>query len=100
MNAEIQKHVMVLDKVHDSGAEEWYCPTCGRRFLMQWPPQYKKIVLDEGDASAIHSGGNTQVDGLPAEMEADAENIDVDAASLSPYEDWMDHIDFNRLWGD
>ncbi len=48
---------MELVTTHSTGAEEWYCPTCGRRFLMQWPPEYKKIVLDAGDQSAIHTGG-------------------------------------------
>jgi hypothetical protein len=51
-----EHHQMVLETTHSSGAEEWYCPTCGRRFLMQWPPTYKKIVLETGDEYAIHSG--------------------------------------------
>jgi DNA-directed RNA polymerase subunit RPC12/RpoP len=42
---------------HDSGAEEWHCPTCGRRFIVQWKPNYKKITLVEGDVEAVHSGG-------------------------------------------
>lgn len=53
-----QRHEMVLDATHPSGAEEWYCPTCGRRFMLSWPPQYKKIVLNVGDELASHSGGN------------------------------------------
>jgi hypothetical protein len=51
-----EHHEMVLETTHASGAEEWYCPTCGRRFLMQWPPTYKKIVLESGDEEALHSG--------------------------------------------
>src|SRR5262245_43265444 len=51
-----EHHAMVLETTHSSGAEEWYCPTCGRRFLMQWPPTYKKIVLEAGDEEALHSG--------------------------------------------
>jgi hypothetical protein len=51
-----EHHEMVLETTHSSGAEEWYCPTCGRRFLMQWPPAYKKIVLESGDEEALHSG--------------------------------------------
>ena len=54
---EQQKHEMVLEITHPSGAEEWYCPTCGRRFLLNWPPAYKKIVLNAGDKLASHSGG-------------------------------------------
>jgi hypothetical protein len=51
------QHEMHLEMTHPSGAEEWACPTCGRRFLMQWPPEYKKVVLETGDEYAYHSGG-------------------------------------------
>jgi len=37
--------------------EMWYCPTCGRKFIMTWPPHYKKIILEPGDETAIHTGG-------------------------------------------
>lgn len=52
-----QQHEMVLEKTHLSGTDEWYCPTCGRRFLLSWPPEYQKTILDIGDELAIHSGG-------------------------------------------
>ena len=51
-----QSHEMQLESTRPSGAEEWYCPTCGRRFLLNMPPEYRKIILDAGDESAIHSG--------------------------------------------
>lgn len=51
------KHTMRLEKTHESGAQEWYCPTCGRRFLMTWPPNYHKVVLEPGDEYAVHTGG-------------------------------------------
>ena len=51
-----QSHEMQLETTHPSGAEEWYCRTCGRRFLLNMPPEYKKTILDVGDESAIHSG--------------------------------------------
>lgn len=54
---EQQKHEMVLALTHPSGAEEWSCPTCGRRFLLSWPPSYKKIILEAGDELASHSAG-------------------------------------------
>jgi hypothetical protein len=61
-----EHHQMNLIATHPSGAEEWHCPTCGRRFLMQWPPKYKKLVIESGDEYAIHSGskGEAQL-GLP-----------------------------------
>jgi hypothetical protein len=51
-----QQHEMLLDKVHSSGAEEWYCPECGRRILRRVPPTQTMIILEPGDLSAIHSG--------------------------------------------
>jgi hypothetical protein len=59
--SEQQHHIMCLVETHASGAEEWSCPTCGRRFLLQWPPMYQKTVLDPGDQHATHSGSK---DGL------------------------------------
>jgi hypothetical protein len=50
-------HTMELARTYVSGAEEWHCPTCGRRMIMQWPPKYKKIVLEPGDEQASHAGG-------------------------------------------
>jgi hypothetical protein len=55
--ADSQPHEMQLVRTHSSGAEEWFCPTCGRRFLMHWPPSYKKIILETGDEYAAHVGG-------------------------------------------
>jgi hypothetical protein len=51
-----EKHDMQLVSTDSSGAEEWYCPTCGRRFLLRWPPNYKKVVLEPGDEQAVHNG--------------------------------------------
>lgn len=53
----IQNHEMRLETTHPSGTEQWYCPTCGRRFLLDWPPHYQRVILDVGDDTAIHSGG-------------------------------------------
>lgn len=55
MQKSIRKHDMELVQVHSSGAEEWCCPICERRFIIQWPPHYQKIVLETGDEYAFHS---------------------------------------------
>ena len=55
--SEQQHHTMCLVDTDASGAEEWFCPTCGRCFLLRWPPMYRKTVLDPGDQQATHSGG-------------------------------------------
>jgi hypothetical protein len=48
---------MILTGSGESGAEEWVCPTCGRRMLLRWPPHYEKLILEHGDEAAIHVGG-------------------------------------------
>jgi len=56
-----EHHEMVLAVTHPSGAEEWFCPVCGRRFLLKWPPAYQKIVLEPGDEYAAHSGSKGEM---------------------------------------
>jgi hypothetical protein len=53
---------MILTGSGESGAEEWVCPTCGRRMLLRCPPHYEKLILEHGDEAAIHIGGKG---GLP-----------------------------------
>ena len=52
-----ERHIMILNDRADSGAEEWVCPSCGRRMLLRWPPDYESLVLEHGDDTAIHVGG-------------------------------------------
>ncbi|TVZ05010.1 hypothetical protein EAS64_10320 [Trebonia kvetii] len=57
MNTVTEKHEMVLSSRVESGEEEWTCLRCGRRLLLPWPPHLEKLVLDQGDVTAIHVGG-------------------------------------------
>ena len=50
-------HTMVLVGPRQPGAEEWFCPACGRRLLMEWPPRYAKLVVEPGDEAVTHVGG-------------------------------------------
>jgi hypothetical protein len=50
-------HEMVLVGHTESGAEEWQCPTCGRRTALRWPPRYERTVLARGDDTVAHVGG-------------------------------------------
>ena len=93
-----KRHEMILEKTHETGAEEWYCPTCGRRLLMTWPPEYKKIILCTGDELAIHSGGTGCADGTPPETVQTEEVQPINEESLAIWEDWMDRVDFESLW--
>jgi hypothetical protein len=56
MNSAQNQHTMSIAREFPDGTQEWVCPTCGRRILMQWPPQYKRTVLEAGDENASHSG--------------------------------------------
>jgi len=111
-NAHPQDHTMVLVTTHDSGAEEWYCPTCGRRFLMQWPPNYKRTVLDAGDENATHSGGKGGVSmrrpqvspyqaaeniAPPEALEGVSQSIE-EEPGLDNWAELLDKIDFESWW--
>jgi hypothetical protein len=50
------QHRMRRTETWPSGAEEWWCPACGRRLLLGWPPSHHKLVLDAGDELAAHTG--------------------------------------------
>lgn len=66
---------MILSGTRESGAEEWTCPTCGRRVVFRWPPQYEKLVLEYGDVDAVHVGskGGLRISGLAVAPVAAAE---------------------------
>jgi hypothetical protein len=49
-------HEMILAETRDTGAEEWWCPTCGRRMMLRWEP-FEKVVLGRGNEWAVHTGG-------------------------------------------
>lgn len=99
-------HKMVLVTTHPSGADEWHCPACGRRVLIQWPPNYKKIVLESGDEYAIHSGGKGGITfGAPQltqESENSTQDSDIlsarDKARLVEWDQWLSGMGFENLW--
>ena len=100
-----QQHEMILEKTGPSGTEEWYCPTCGRRMLIDWKPKFEKTILNVGDDYAIHSGakgglrmGSVQakpVDVVNQEDEPQPFNEDF---RLTPWARWLDSVDFENLW--
>lgn len=100
-----EQHAMVLEQTHPSGADEFYCPTCGRRILIQWPPVYKKTVLEEGDLFAAHSAdkgglgmGAPGASGLATSRDQaqEGDDLPLDHPSLDPWADWADHFDFGN----
>jgi hypothetical protein len=58
MTAPGRQHEMMLEERQASGAESWWCPTCGRRLVLRWSPAYEKLVLARGDEHALHVGGS------------------------------------------
>jgi hypothetical protein len=85
------KHQMVLSGRSELGAEEWACPRCGRRLLLRWPPQLERLVLEQGDVTAIHVGGKGGVQ---------AGGITAAAAPGSTERQWADDTGADRQWLD
>ena len=100
--AENHAHVMTLMSTHPSGAEEWQCPTCGRRFVMQWPPRYKRIVLKAGDEMVRHTASKgclrfTGFEVTPPSVlgNTSVKDEDDNPASLNVWSDWLDQLNFD-----
>lgn len=92
-------HEMTLEKTHRSGMEEWYCPTCGRRFVMQWPPAHRMITLEAGDKDTRHnvSRSHSRIGSRQGEQ-PEATDL-IDESRLIPWLKWMEQADFDSLWG-
>lgn len=56
---ELEQHQVYLETVHPSGAEQWYCPTCGRRLVLNFPPGTETLILERGDKYALTWGNST-----------------------------------------
>jgi hypothetical protein len=102
LNEEQQRHSMILQTTHESGADEWFCPICGRRFLLQMVPKFKKIVLEAGDEYAYHSAAKGNLDAAFATSEMDSNSFlaqddlePLDERYLAPWKEWMDKVDFD-----
>ena len=84
-------HEMILDEVYPSGAEMWSCPICGRKFVMQWPPSYKRIILNEGNSGVVHNGGKggLKMGGVVVEKQPD----------MSTWSDFVNGLDLDNMVG-
>lgn len=93
-------HTMVLRGTHVSGAEEWYCPQCGRRFIMQWPPNYKRVILEAGDEYAYHTASKGGLQFGRVALTPHGNRTDENDASdqtedgLEVWSEWADQLDF------
>ena len=100
--AHTEQHMMELDKTYESGAEEWVCPICERRFVVQWPPKYKKIILESGDEHAMHSGGKGGILMQPPQLHNNGKNGVNGEKEPNLSDEWhaaLDELDFSD-WPD
>ena len=102
-----QRHEMILEKTYPTGADEWYCPVCGRRMLIHWEPEFKKTLLEVGEDSAIHSAskgalatGSSQADAADFPARQEAAQLSNEDPRLNPWLTWLEKIDFESLWDD
>jgi hypothetical protein len=89
-------HEMICEKTHVSGVEEWYCPVCGRRFLVQWPPAYKMIVLEQGEKDTRHN--LSKVNSRTVQVKQTEEIEVIEEFRLIPWLKWMEKVEFDSLW--
>ncbi len=94
-----ETHVMLHEGKLETGEDQFYCPTCGRRLLLQWPPNYKKTVLEPGDEYAMHSAGKGGLQMGSAHITQEPELSADDDRRLSQWTAWLDNLDFSGLTG-
>lgn len=108
MEGEPERHRMVLMGSREAGTDEWYCPICGRRFLMKWPPNYHRTILEAGDETAVHCSSSGELEILAAQTDQEEAGSSSDDPSpddpslddpyLAPWQVWMDQVDFESRW--
>ena len=95
-----KQHAMQLVTTRPTGEEEWQCPRCGRRVLMQWTPSFERTILEAGDEYVVHSGskGDLQL-GSPQLVEDEETTLSSDLrANINEvldaidFDDWPDEI--------
>ena len=91
-----ERHEMVLEMTHASGAEEWHCPTCGRRILLLVPPKNEMVIVEPGDPYASHSGsiGGLRI-GAAQVKEHDGKPEEISEESLRPWIKALEDLDLN-----
>jgi len=101
---EAPQHAMRLVHTHASGAEEWSCPQCGRRFVMAWAPSFKRIVLEVGDETVAHSGAKDTPGfslRLGPSVAPEGDSMPRDGTSLTDdMRDWLRDAGFEDWWGE
>lgn len=104
---EQEQHEMVLAGTLPSGAEEWSCPICGRRVLINWGPKFKRTIVASGNPDATHSGFKQNIQmqdftiasgGQASSYEYNEDvNLNIDENRLTPWESWLDKNGFDDM---
>ena len=89
-----QNHEMQLVATHSSGAEEWLCPECGRRFVAQWEPNFRRVILEPGDEMMAHK---SQWEGLQEQIlvNPSEDNVPDDIQLSDVWKKLLDKLDFD-----
>ncbi|MBI5564194.1 MAG: hypothetical protein HY870_04825 [Chloroflexi bacterium] len=99
MMSDSHPHQMRLRTTYPSGAEEWDCPTCGRRFIMQWSPRHKRIVLEAGDAHVAHAGGKGGLMMGTVQIQPSEQSLlPEDDLRLDLWQTWFNSDDAAQWW--
>ena len=94
----MQQHEMYLENTHASGAQEWICPICFRRFLLHLQPRSNKItmlVLEEGDVFASHIGNKDSNQIQVTEIEISDDEPELPEELLKALEEALKDVDFD-----
>lgn len=97
-NSHHEQHTMILETTYPSGSEEWYCPVCSYRIILNWPPDYKKIVLEYGNEHALHACTKGGSDMLSTQIGFKLKKSPDSDEGLAPWQNWMDNNNFENLW--
>jgi len=81
---ESEHHEMHLETTYPSGAEQWSCPTCGRRFVVRWLPACSMTILDFGDLHAQHSGSTDDLHMRSSQVVGVDESLPMDELDQPP----------------
>jgi hypothetical protein len=89
-----QRHQMQLEVTHPSGAEEWACPECGRRFIAEWEPRFRRVILKHGQDQVIHVGHGMGFLGTSIDAVA-GENATTDSSVQDVWKKYLDTLDLD-----
>lgn len=93
MNSQ-QNHEMRLVTTHSSGAEEWTCPECGRRFVAQWEPKFRRVILEPGDEMTPHRSHGVNLQQQISESSGE-NNVSDDIQLSDVWKKLLDKLDFD-----